>query len=503
MKTTKKNLWLCAVSMMLCVAMLLGTTFAWFTDSVTNKGNVIQAGELDAVFGYRGLTSNDDYSNVEEMTGTLFNDMKWEPGKSFGYDFKVTNAGSLAFDWELSFQNIKSDGGSNDVNLADVLDVYVLENVEDTELSGTPTTLSALSNGVVTSGQLTAKDESKEFSVVIKMKDTAGNDYQNASITFNVYLRAKQATVEEDGFGFNDYDEDAKYSVTVSDNDPDAVIDAANTLKDGESLILNTDVTLPSGTSPRKTIRFDAPITATMDFGGHVVTGYNGNISLVATNGSNITLTNGTLTAENGTYCTIGADKGNITVDGLTLKNTTANGNSVKVWANSVVNLNNVTSTSVLGGAIEVTGGEVNVNGGTFTQTGYYNWNSGIGAVSYNGVLNIYDMTAISENYCLYTFNSGGTINVYDGNFTATGNNGGTGVVIQIDSSNYASQPSVINIYGGTFDGKIKVGTQNASLNIVSGTFKNTGMTFETFCKYIAEGSSAVNEDGVYVVTKS
>ncbi len=43
MSKTKKSLWLSAVSMMLCAVMLLGTTFAWFTDSVTNTGNVIQA----------------------------------------------------------------------------------------------------------------------------------------------------------------------------------------------------------------------------------------------------------------------------------------------------------------------------------------------------------------------------------------------------------------------------------------------------------------------------
>ena len=264
MKTTKKNLWLCAVSMMLCVAMLLGTTFAWFTDSVTNTGNVIQAGELNAVFGYRGLTSNDDYSNVEEMTGTLFNDVKWEPGKSFGYDFKVTNAGSLAFDWELSFQNIKSDGGSNDVNLADVLDVYVLENVEDTELSGTPTTLSALSNGVVTSGQLTAKDESKEFSVVIKMKDTAGNDYQNASITFNVYLRAKQATVEEDGFGSSDYDGDATFPAT-SGKDLVSGLQNGGVVSVTEDLIWDEAATIASDTQSVLNLESGKTVTVTKD----------------------------------------------------------------------------------------------------------------------------------------------------------------------------------------------------------------------------------------------
>ena len=190
-----------------------------------------------------------------------------------------------------------------------------------------------------------------------------------------------------------------------------------------------------------------------------------------------------------------------MTVDGLYLRNTTPNGNSVKVWANSIVNLNNVTSTSVNGGAIEVTGGTVNVNGGTFTQTGYYNHASGIGAVSNNGVLNIYDMNAVSENYCLYTYTSGGTINVYGGSFTATGENGGKGVAIQIDSSEYASQPSIVNVYGGSFDGAIHVGTSNADLNIEAGTFANTGLTLEQFKAYVAEGSTVAEVNGTYVVT--
>ena len=128
MKETKKSLWLCAVSIMLCAVLLIGTTFAWFTDSVTNKGNVIQAGNLDVQFSYRDLMDDaeDDYVNVETAQNKLFESIKWEPGRSFGYDFKVSNEGSLAFDWELSFQNIKCEGGNN-VNIADVLDVYVLK----------------------------------------------------------------------------------------------------------------------------------------------------------------------------------------------------------------------------------------------------------------------------------------------------------------------------------------------------------------------------------------
>ena len=47
MKSTKRSLLLSVLSLMLCITMLLGTTYAWFTDSVTSGKNKIVAGNLD------------------------------------------------------------------------------------------------------------------------------------------------------------------------------------------------------------------------------------------------------------------------------------------------------------------------------------------------------------------------------------------------------------------------------------------------------------------------
>lgn len=47
MKSTKRSLLLSILSMILCISMLLGTTYAWFTDSVTSGKNRINAGNLD------------------------------------------------------------------------------------------------------------------------------------------------------------------------------------------------------------------------------------------------------------------------------------------------------------------------------------------------------------------------------------------------------------------------------------------------------------------------
>ena len=46
-KTTKRALLISVVALILCFAMLMGTTYAWFTDSVTSVGNKIEAGTLD------------------------------------------------------------------------------------------------------------------------------------------------------------------------------------------------------------------------------------------------------------------------------------------------------------------------------------------------------------------------------------------------------------------------------------------------------------------------
>ena len=46
-KTTKRALLSSVIAMFICVAMLIGTTFAWFTDSASTSVNKIQAGTLD------------------------------------------------------------------------------------------------------------------------------------------------------------------------------------------------------------------------------------------------------------------------------------------------------------------------------------------------------------------------------------------------------------------------------------------------------------------------
>ena len=47
MKNSKRSLVASGLSLAVSAALLLGTTFAWFTDSVTSANNKIQAGNLE------------------------------------------------------------------------------------------------------------------------------------------------------------------------------------------------------------------------------------------------------------------------------------------------------------------------------------------------------------------------------------------------------------------------------------------------------------------------
>ena len=256
MKNTKKSLIASGISLAVSVALLAGSTFAWFTDSVVNKGNTIQAGNLEVGFEYRDLkdTLASDYIAVPEKsddTGALFTkDQLWEPGYSFGYDFRVSNSGTLAFDWTLTFENIKSTDGVPDDNIAakiaDVIDVYVVP-ADKNDLTGeTPAgTLSELSE--IKGGTLVKDAASEEFSVILKMQKEAGNEYQNGSVTFDVYLRAKQATVEADGFGNTDYDKDATYEQIVVETGEDPAENGAALKEAIENIADGGTVFVPAG----------------------------------------------------------------------------------------------------------------------------------------------------------------------------------------------------------------------------------------------------------------
>ena len=69
--TTKRSLLASVFALVLCVAMLVGSTFAWFTDTATTGVNKIQSGKLDVKLTY--LTDNNEWKEVTKDT-KLFKD---------------------------------------------------------------------------------------------------------------------------------------------------------------------------------------------------------------------------------------------------------------------------------------------------------------------------------------------------------------------------------------------------------------------------------------------
>ncbi len=192
MKAVKRSIILCALSLALCVALLVGSTFAWFSDSITNSGNTISAGSLQAQWSYRTL--NDDtaaYEPVSEELALFSSDTVWQPGEPHGYDFKVENVGSVDFEWELTI-DLADTAGESQNNLTDVLVVYV-DGVES-EVGFTDGAVVINGTLAATDGETTAgTDESScEFSLAFAIPEDAGNDYQNSSVSFSLTLSARQ-----------------------------------------------------------------------------------------------------------------------------------------------------------------------------------------------------------------------------------------------------------------------------------------------------------------------
>ena len=107
MSKTKKSLLASAVSLIVCLALLTGTTFAWLSDRIVNTGNTIQAGELQFdVTGYRLEEGNWASPVIHQHLGEepLIDAENWEPGQHGAIMLKIKNEGSVALQVSLSVQ---------------------------------------------------------------------------------------------------------------------------------------------------------------------------------------------------------------------------------------------------------------------------------------------------------------------------------------------------------------------------------------------------------------
>ena len=246
-KTTKRALLSSVITLLVCFSMLLGTTFAWFTDSVTSANNVIKSGTLDVEMHWaKGNEDPDAAATVwtDASTGAIFKSDKWEPGYVEVRHIKISNVGTLALKYQL---RIAANGDVSD--LSDVIDVYFVDpavQVADrTALDGIEPvgTLTEVLAGMPenASGDLAA-EKSDTITLALKMREDAGNEYQNKAIgsDFVIQLLATQLTSEMDSFD-DLYDANAEF---LSVNESASIVNNGGKL--GEEVVMTAD--LPYGT---------------------------------------------------------------------------------------------------------------------------------------------------------------------------------------------------------------------------------------------------------------
>lgn len=217
---TRRSLLVSGLLLMLCVSMLVGSTFAWFSDGIASKNNLIQTGNLDVALYYAATTEDVEADNWEIVTDTtdIFGYNLWEPGYVRTAYFKVVNNGSLALKYQLSADVYEETAGVNwdgeEILLSDSIRAAVIDQDADRddilEMDGESLTSSI----TVSTGELTTGDE-KIVGFAIWMPATVGNEANHngedvPSVDFGINLLATQLTYEFDSFG-PEYDEDSIY----------------------------------------------------------------------------------------------------------------------------------------------------------------------------------------------------------------------------------------------------------------------------------------------------
>ena len=224
-KSTKRALLGSVMAMVLCLAMLVGATFAWFTDTASTNVNKIQAGNLDVVLEMQNADGKWVSAEGKTLDFVKAADAKgeailWEPGCTYELPaLRIRNNGNLALKYKVAITGINGSAKLNEAIEWTIGDV------------------------AMGAEQHLAAGESNAFTIKGHMKESAGNEYMNESIDgIAITVVATQDTVESDSFD-KDYDAGAEYPVVA----------VANVNTNGDTVLRDKEedhtiqVTVPAG----------------------------------------------------------------------------------------------------------------------------------------------------------------------------------------------------------------------------------------------------------------
>ena len=312
---SKKALLSSAFALVLSVAMLIGTTFAWFTDTASTAVNKIQSGNLKVGFQY---WNGEKY--VDAKDATLFSEETlWEPGHTEVVYLKVINQGNLALKYRLNtintfeYQYAKNSDG-NQILLSKYLKIGIADgkNAAEGVYETREEAIAAAADNLVSYDSCTKdntllpattdSESADYFAFVVYMPTDVGNEanwdknvrgsYGAPWIRFNLALNATQASYENDSFD-NIYDEGVPYPLAGVDANGTGNVIYDELEKQNPSILLGADAARSFGWFVR--------YATTINLNGHSMT-TNGNQSVidVTANGNLVITGNGTLDASGG-----------------------------------------------------------------------------------------------------------------------------------------------------------------------------------------------------------
>ncbi len=318
-KSTKRALLGSVMAMVLCLAMLVGATFAWFTDTASTGVNKIQAGNLDIqLVDENGNSLEGKTLEFKKATNAAEGEaVLWEPGCTYELPaVYVKNNGKLALKYKVAITGINGSAKLNEV---------IDWTINDADLSA--------------DHSLAAGATSEALTIKGHMQESAGNEYMNESIDgISITVYATQDTVESDSFN-NTYDENATYPVVnvtelkealttggvvavtkdIHTNNIEDTAAARIVISQPTTLNLEKKIITPDNMGNNNTnfcaLIVDADTTINAGENGGIDTGVNGGYGINVRNGATLTI-NGGYYYGGGT--TVQVQKGTLIINGGT-----------------------------------------------------------------------------------------------------------------------------------------------------------------------------------------
>ncbi len=475
-KSTKRALLGSIMAMVLCLAMLVGATFAWFTDTASTGVNKITSGNLDVEI------VNKEGEKVTSLKwvkaeGAAAESVLWEPGCRYQLEpFQIVNNGNLALKYKLVITGL-----TGDADLLKVIQFTYTIGDETLDLAG--------------EGHLTAKGtdgaKSQPITITGAMDTAAGNEYMNKKLdNISITVVATQDTVESDSFG-NTYDKDAEYPVAVTTGDELQSI--VNNATAPVNIVLANSITTNNFVIPE-----DKDVT--LDLNGRTVTNAESHTIL---NKGHLTLKDSSadksgqiISLKGNTAALRNGDNAVCVVEGGTISRDGANGNTWHVVENF--------------GKMTFNGGKVVLkNGNGFAITNGWNYfdpgastthavmeinaleldtdSSGIKNCRY-GDLTVNDVNVASTGYWALSNDYLGTAVINGGTFTST-------------SFKAVSNGAAMTVNGGTFDGTAGFFVQSYATSTVLNGGTYTNMSVDDLAGYVGTGHTA-QQSGTSVIIK-